>query len=172
MGLGRILSRPLSGIIHTTYQWPGINVYILIPIQTQLNILLLNIGGVCLADFDIGTQAVLFEADLYSSPARSHEEAWLSAWKQVYIREPQSDHDIVAEMRSLTDLDARLSVPMVLDGLENAEAAKRALSTAYNHKDVIDLRVYTLGDGGVMSGLLVAGQRSNGETTFLVFLYD
>ena len=103
---------------------------------------------------------------------RFGEEAWLSAWKQVYIREPESDHDIVAELRSLTDLDARLSVPMILDGLENAEAAKRALSTAYNHKDVVDLRVYTLGDGGVMSGLLVAGQRSNGETTFLVFLYD
>jgi hypothetical protein len=61
---------------------------------------------------------------------------------------------------------------MVLEGLEDAEAAKRALSTAYNHEDVVDLRVYTLGDGGAMSGLLVVGQRSNGETTFLVFLYD
>lgn len=167
-----MLSRPLSGIIHTTYQWLGINVYILIPIQTQLNILLLNIGGVRLADFDIGTQAVLIEADLYSSPARSYEEAWLSAWKQVYIREPEFDHDIVAEMRGITDLDARLSVPMILDGLENAEAAKRAQSIAYNHEDVVDLRIYTLGDGGAMSGLLVAGRRSNGETTFLVFLYD
>jgi len=61
---------------------------------------------------------------------------------------------------------------MILQGFEDAEAAKRALPTAYNHKDVVDLRVYTLGDGGAMSGQLVAGRRSNGETTFLVFLHD
>ena len=35
------------------------------------------------------------------------------------------------------------------------------------------LRVYNLGDGGAMSGLLIAGrQEDTGETLFLVFLMD
>jgi hypothetical protein len=37
---------------------------------------------------------------------------------------------------------------------------------------VQELVVYNTGDGSAMSGLLIAGQRGNGETTFLVFLYD
>jgi hypothetical protein len=38
---------------------------------------------------------------------------------------------------------------------------------------VTELRAFNLGDGGAMSGLLVAGRRSlGGESTFLVFLMD
>ena len=36
-----------------------------------------------------------------------------------------------------------------------------------------ELRVFNLGDGEAMSGLLVAGRRgATGEATFLVFLMD
>jgi len=38
---------------------------------------------------------------------------------------------------------------------------------------VTDLRVYILGDGGAMSGLLIAGRHNEtGEAIFLVFLLD
>ena len=103
---------------------------------------------------------------------RFGEDAWLSAWKQVYNRSEDSDHDIIAELHGITDFEASLSVPMILEGLQDAQAAKQALSTAYNDQDVVDLLVYTLGDGGAMSGILVVGRRSNGEITFPVFLYD
>ena len=51
--------------------------------------------------------------------------------------------------------------------------ARAALAAAYDDPAVTDLRVYNLGDGGAMSGLLVAGYRKGtGEATFLVFLMD
>jgi hypothetical protein len=61
---------------------------------------------------------------------------------------------------------------MILDVVENAEAAKKALAAAYDDPAVSDLAVYNLGDGGAMSGIEVVGRRAGGETTFLVFLLD
>ncbi len=104
--------------------------------------------------------------------ARFGEDAWMGAWKLVYARPAGAERDIVAELQGITDKDASLSVPMILTGIENAEDARKALSSAYDDAAVVELAVYNLGDGEVMYGLLVAGRRSNGETTFLCFLYD
>jgi hypothetical protein len=103
---------------------------------------------------------------------RFGEDAWMSAWKQVYTRPAGDASDIVAELKGITDFDASISVPMVLDVVNNAEAARQALSAAYNDSAIKELLVYKLGDGSAMSGILVAGRLSNGETTYLVFLYD
>jgi len=103
---------------------------------------------------------------------RFGEEAWMSAWKEVYARKPGAKHEIVAELQGISDRDAGLSVPMILSVVENAESARQALSAAYDDKTVVELRVYNLGDGGAMSGLLIAGRRSSGETIYLAFLYD
>jgi hypothetical protein len=66
-----------------------------------------------------------------------------------------------------------LSIPMILEVVENAEAARQALAAAYDDAAVTGLAVYTVGDGEAMSGLLVAGRRGEtGEATFLVFLMD
>jgi hypothetical protein len=57
--------------------------------------------------------------------------------------------------------------------VENAEAARAALSAAFDDPAVTELRAFNLGDGGAMSGLLVAGRRApGGESAFLVFLMD
>ena len=62
---------------------------------------------------------------------------------------------------------------MILDSVEEAETARAALSVAFDDPSVTELRAFNLGDGGAMSGLLVAGRRgASGETTFLVFLMD
>lgn len=103
---------------------------------------------------------------------RYGEDAWMGAWKEVYARPAGIKPDIVAELQGISDPNAALSTPMILDVVENAPAARRALSNAYDDKSVLELKVYNLGDGGAMSGLLITGRRSNGETTFLVFLYD
>lgn len=99
-------------------------------------------------------------------------DAWMSAWKQVYMRPAGADHDVVAELRGITDLAASLSVSMILDNIENAEDARAALAKAFDEPTVAKLAAYTLGDGEAMSGILVVGQRTNGETTFLAFLLD
>jgi hypothetical protein len=47
------------------------------------------------------------------------------------------------------------------------------LSAAFDIPALTELVVYNVGDGGAMSGLLVAGRRAEtGESTVLVFLLD
>lgn len=106
---------------------------------------------------------------------RFGEAAWKGPWKVVYARQPGAKHDIVAELRGITDRGARLSASAVLDDVENAgaERARAALSAAFADSTVTELVFYNLGDGAAMSGILVAGRRGEtGETTFLAFLLD
>ena len=101
------------------------------------------------------------------------EEAWMGPWKEVYARPAGAKPDIVAELRGITDIDARNSAPMILDVVQDAEQAKAALAAAFDDPAVTELRVFNLGDGGAMSGILVAGRRAAaGDATFLVFLLD
>ena len=101
------------------------------------------------------------------------EAAWMGPWREVYVRPPGEAADIVTELRGIADPQARLSVPMILDVVENGEAARAALATAFDDPSVSELRVFNLGDGGALSGLLVAGRRAErGEATLLVFLLD
>ncbi len=50
--------------------------------------------------------------------------------------------------------------------------ADAALAAAFDDPAVTELRVFNLGDGGAMSGILVAARRATGDATFLVFLLD
>jgi hypothetical protein len=99
------------------------------------------------------------------------EEVWMSQWKEVYARQEESEHVIVDELLNISDRDASQSVPMILSVVDNADAARLALSKAFDNQDVIALKVYNLGDGEAMSGLLIAGRRDQ-EMTYLVFLMD
>jgi len=101
------------------------------------------------------------------------EKAWMDPWKEVYARKAGAKPEIVAELRGISDTDAKISVPMILDNIEGAEQARAALSAAYDDPAVTELRVFNLGDGEAMSGLLVAGRRgATGEAAFVVFLMD
>lgn len=99
-------------------------------------------------------------------------EACLSPCKISYTRPPKSDHDIVGELRKVEDFDIRMQVGMILDEIENSDAARAALDQAYDAPEVAGLGLYNVGDGAAMSGLLLAGKRANGEATFLMFLLD
>ena len=104
---------------------------------------------------------------------RFGEAAWMGPWKAVYTRPADGKRDIIAELRGITDRDARQSVEMILDNVDAPEKARAALAAAFDDPAVTELRVFNLGDGGAMSGILVAGRRgATGEATFLVFLLD
>jgi hypothetical protein len=104
---------------------------------------------------------------------RYGEAAWLGPWHKVYTRPPRAKADIVAELRGITDQAAQLSVPMILDAVQDADQAHVALSAAFDDPTVTELTVYIIGDGAAMSGLLIAARRAaTGESTFLVFLMD
>ena len=104
---------------------------------------------------------------------RYGEEAWMGPWKQVYARPTGATPDIVGELRGIADQQAATSAPMILDTIDSPEAARAALIAVYDDSAVKDLRVFSIGDGEAMSGLLVAAARAeNDEATFLVFLMD
>jgi len=104
---------------------------------------------------------------------RYGEDAWMGPWREVYARPYGAAPDIVAELRGIKDPDAAVSVPMILDNVDDADKARAVLATVYDAFTLTDLRVYTLGDGGAMSGLLVAGcHDGTRDAIFLVFLLD
>ena len=97
----------------------------------------------------------------------------MGPWKEVYARQVGTQGNIVAELRGTQDADAARSVPMILENIDGAEKARAALAAVYDDPAMTELRVFNLGDGEAMSGLLVAGLRgATGEATFLVFLLD
>jgi hypothetical protein len=110
-----------------------------------------------------------FVGDLWN---RYGETAWMTSWRQVYFRQPGDEADTVAELNALRDPEAKLSVPLLLNPGGEGEKARQALSAMYDAPTVTELRIYALGDGAAMSGLLIAGRRQAGETTTLVFLLD
>ena len=101
------------------------------------------------------------------------EDAWMGPWTAVYTRAPETEHDIVAELQGVTDATAGLSVPMVLEPSEGADQAREALAAVFDDPGMSEVSVYDTGDGGAMSGILVAGRNpETGQAVFLVFLYD
>lgn len=110
-----------------------------------------------------------FTGDLWE---RFGEAAWMAPWKQVYRRNPGESHQIVAEMRAISDSPTALLVPVLLDEIENPDAAQKALSAVYDDASVVDLAIYALGDGEAMSGILIAGRCETGDAVFLVLLLD
>jgi len=101
---------------------------------------------------------------------RYGETAWLRPWQQVYTRPRHAFHGIVAELRAIEDRAASQSAALIVDDVENAEAA---LSAAFDAPTVTELTVYKLGDGGAMGGILIAARRQvTDEALFLIFLID
>lgn len=110
-----------------------------------------------------------FVGDLWE---RYGEAAWLGPWRQLYRRPPGAAHDIVGELRALPDHTARQSAGVLLDEAENAAKAQAALVTAFDDPAVTELAVFNLGDGGELSGILLAGRRQDHSAIFLFFLLD
>lgn len=110
-----------------------------------------------------------FVGDLWE---RYGADAWMEPWQRVYSRPAGATRDIVAELRALANRNAAMSASVLLDSVESPEDAQAALAAAFDDPAVAELTIYTLGDGGAMAGLLVAGLRQDRGAIFLVFLLD
>ena len=103
----------------------------------------------------------------------SAAERWLGQWREVYRRTPgATSPGICAELRTLDDREARMQGDLILNVGENPEAARKALEQAYDSSEVADLRMYMIGDGEAMSGMMLIGVRKSGEATVLIVLMD
>ena len=111
-----------------------------------------------------------FVGDLWD---RYGADAWLGSWQQVYIRSPEANRAIVAELRAIVDRSAAQSVELLLDEVAEPQDAQQALSSAFDDPAVDELAVFKIGDGAALSGILLAARRAaTGETVILIFLLD
>lgn len=100
-------------------------------------------------------------------------DAWMSTWKQVYARPDGMQPNIVAELGAIADPFATQYVPMLLlSETEDYARAQQALASVFDDPQITDLRLYAIGDGAAMSGLLLAGCHITGDTTILTSLLD
>jgi hypothetical protein len=100
------------------------------------------------------------------------ESTWMSAWKKVYERSPGNAADILSELNNVKDADAKRSVPLLTELVENAEDGQHALAAAFNHADISQVQVYSVGDGEAMSGLLLCGLFSDYSVCSVICLMD
>jgi hypothetical protein len=113
-----------------------------------------------------------YQAFLGPKWSSASEASWKSAWKQVYQRPDSHKGDILAELAGITDPDAKRSVPLLTELIENADAGRDAMSVAFNHEDVSSLSVFNIGDGEAMSGILVTALYADGYACSVISLMD
>lgn len=99
---------------------------------------------------------------------------WMAAWQQAYVRPQEGDTGIMAALNELEEspFAADTNIWAILDVIGEDENTQSALSAAFDDPTVAQLTCYSVGDGGAYSGLMIAALRTNGEATFLVFLFE
>ncbi len=100
------------------------------------------------------------------------DDAWMGPWKCVYERAAGTEPAIVAELRGIDDQAAKGSIPLLMDLLPDPGAAEQALSAAFDEPGMAAVRVYNIGDGAAMSGIILAGEKDTGERVFVTALLD
>lgn len=96
---------------------------------------------------------------------------WWGTWRSVYVRDPNSA-PVIEELANLENRQVRRSGLTMLEGHEDPPSAKRALEQAFDDSAIEELQIFRIGDGGAMSGILIAGRRAGGESAFVAFLLD
>lgn len=100
-------------------------------------------------------------------------EQWLRQWGEVYRRGAElAGAGIRAELRGIGDHEARMLADLLLEVAETNEGAREALAQCFEAAAVEDLRIYKMGDGEAISGLLMVGRWENGDTVLLGMLMD
>lgn len=100
------------------------------------------------------------------------EQNWLSNWELVYERKSDAKADIVSELKSISDRNVRQSAGLLLENQENISAATQALQNAFDHPQLKELKVFKIGDGAAMSGLLIVASIHDQGLLSLILLLD
>lgn len=108
-----------------------------------------------------------FVGDLWQ---RFGEKAWMSGWTLAFTRHGAGD--LVKELEQSGNRVIKRGSELLLRVPDSEADRVVAFHEAFDDPAVALLEVYAAGDGGAYSGLMVAGRRTNGEATFLVFLID
>ncbi|MCC5896539.1 MAG: hypothetical protein JJU32_01300 [Phormidium sp. BM_Day4_Bin.17] len=103
----------------------------------------------------------------------SKQEDWLGGWILLYRRPIGQVSNIVKEFEAVYDIYEKI-LENFLEPLNSGDhsIACQKLAIAFDDPDVTDLRIYEMHDQDILTGRLVIGRRSNGETTTLVIVCD
>jgi hypothetical protein len=99
-------------------------------------------------------------------------ENWLATWAIVHERPAGSAGDIVSEIGSIADIEARSAAMLLFDAGEDSARAKDALSEAFDDAAIRQLKIFKIGDGAAMSGALIAAETNSDARQFLIILMD
>ena len=100
------------------------------------------------------------------------EANWLSTWGVVYERNLSSPPDIIQELKTIPDRGVRMSAGLLLENQEDAAAAQTALRGAFDQSAIRELKIYRIGDGAAMSGLLIVANIHEKGCLSLILLLD
>lgn len=97
---------------------------------------------------------------------------WMGGWQKIYDRQTDGEGNIIDKIKSITDPGARTSIPLLLEGAENATETHQPLMDAFNHTDIENVGIYKVGDGDALAGLMVTAKYNNGEACTVITLMD
>ena len=100
------------------------------------------------------------------------EQNWLSNWGLIYERKSGDKADIISELKSISDRNVRMSAGLLLENQEDVSATTQALQKAFNHPQLKELKVFKIGDGAAMSGLLIVASIRDQGVLSLILLLD
>lgn len=100
------------------------------------------------------------------------EKNWMSGWKLLYERNPGYPGDILAELENLKDADAKRSVPLLTELINDPAQAKIALESAFNNPRLAHLQLFSVGDNAALSGLLLCGLYTDFSICTVICLMD
>lgn len=99
-------------------------------------------------------------------------ENWLSTWKLLHQRPVGGGGDIVAEIEAIRDPESGSAAQMLLDAGPEPDRAAATLRAAFNDGEVSQLQIFKIGDGGAMSGAIIAAEWPARVRVFLIILLD
>lgn len=122
-----------------------------------------SLKSIALEDYE------LFMGEKWNSETK---DRWSSGFRKVYERSNGAQSDILSELKNISDADAKRSVPLLIELVENADQGKLALAAAFNHQDISNVEVYTVGDTEAMSGLILCGLFKDHSACSVICLMD
>jgi hypothetical protein len=99
-------------------------------------------------------------------------ENWLATWELLHERPDGETGDIVTEIEAIRDPEAGSAAQMLLDAGPDPNRAASALRAAFNDSSMVRLQIFKIGDGGAMSGAIIAAETKATARVFLIILLD
>lgn len=116
------------------------------------------------------TAQKLYQQFLGEKAKSNFDSVWMPAFKQVLVRNGAGK--VLEDLTKIEDPDAKNSVGLLTDAVEDSAGAQQALSSAYDNADLLEVGAFTIGDGEAMSGIILLGSFVDNQYMAVIALMD